>query len=76
MPNWSAAQDAELWRLYENNSIDSANSDSAYLFNITQEFFPEFVGVGTSGRNTAIRRLRNKNRIRNIQLNQAQRGGE
>ena len=66
--NWGVEQDNLLWSLYEQNLIDPHNNTPDYCFNITQQYFPDFCGNGTAGRNHTIRRLRDKNNIRIIQL--------
>ena len=59
-PRWTDQQDAQLWQLVRNNSINYQNLEPNYLFEVSQEFFPDFIGSGSSGRATAIQRLRKK----------------
>ena len=68
---WGGDQDELLWRKYHTGEIDPHNNDGAYVFWWTQTYFPQFQGEGRQGRDRAIRRGRNKNRIRLHQLNEA-----
>ena len=62
MLRWTDEQDAALRKLVNKNLITYTNLEPNYLFEVTQEYFPYFVVVGTgaSARNTAIQRLRKK----------------
>ena len=58
---WSTTEDEKLARLFKDNSIDwTEEGSNDYLWEKTQEFFPEFTGKGASGKANAIRRLRDK----------------
>lgn len=71
MPRWGADQDLLLWRLYSTNEIDPSNNEPEYLFESTQRYFKEFITPGKAGRDRAIARIRQKNRIRLHQLRRA-----
>ena len=60
MSRWSDEQDRLLRKLVRTNQINYQNLEPNYLFEVTQTYFPEFVGEGASARNTAIQRLRKK----------------
>ena len=60
MSRWTDKQDTELRKLVSKNIITYTNLEPNYLFEVTQEHFPDFVGTGPSARNTAIQRLRKK----------------
>ncbi len=61
MLRWTDKQDAALHKLVNKNLINYTNLEpNYYLFEVTQEYFPDFIGIGTSARNTAIQRLRKK----------------
>ena len=74
MPRWGNDQRTLLWELYRTNRIDPNNDEKGYVFEKTQQYFPEFVGVDQNGRDYAIRRLRNCNARRRIEL-ELERGG-
>jgi len=54
---WTDEQDAALRKLVNKNIITYTNLELNYLFEVTQEHFPDFIGTGASARNTAIQRL-------------------
>ena len=60
MLRWTDEQDAALRKLVNKNLINYTNLEPNYLFEVTQEYFPDFIGTGASARNTAIQRLRKK----------------
>jgi len=60
MSRWSNDQDLLLRKLVRKNEINYQNLEPNYLFEVTQTYFPEFVGEGASARSTAIQRLRKK----------------
>ena len=60
MSRWTDEQDTKLRNLVKNNSVTYTNLEPSYLFEVTQEYFPDFIGTGPSARNTAIQRLRKK----------------
>jgi hypothetical protein len=60
MSRWTDEQDAALRKLVSKNIITYTNLEPNYLFEVTQEHFPDFIGTGTCARNTAIQRLRKK----------------
>ena len=71
MPSWSIRQDEELADLIRSNDIlvdEAHESNRNYLWEVTQQYFPEFCGNGAPGKENAIRRLRAK--IRRWNLNQ------
>ena len=57
MSRWTDKQDAALRKLVNKNIITYTNLEPNYLFEVTQEHFPDFIGTGASARNTAIQRL-------------------
>ncbi len=57
MLRWTDEQDAALRKLVNKNLINYTNLKPSYLFEVTQEYFPDFIGTGASARNTAIQRL-------------------
>ena len=57
MLRWTDEQDAALRKLVNKNLINYTNLEPNYLFEVTQEYFPDFIGTGASARNTAIQRL-------------------
>ena len=61
---WSTEQDRSLWQLYGSGAVDCNNNDPNYLFDIATTYFP---GVFNS-RESAIRRLRQKNANRRAEL--------
>ena len=60
MVRWSEREDTLLRQLIRSGAINPSNLDPTYLFEITQQHFPEFVGVGQSGKDTATQWLRKK----------------
>jgi hypothetical protein len=60
MLRWTDEQDTALRNLVCKNLINYTNLEPNYLFEVTQEYFPDFIGTGASARNTAIQRLRKK----------------
>ena len=60
MSRWTDEQDTELRKLVSKNIITYTNLEPNYLFEVTQEHFPDFVGTGPSARKTAIQCLRKK----------------
>ena len=54
MPRWTDEQDTKLRNLVKNNSVTYTNLEPSYLFEVTQEYFPDFIGTGLRARNTAI----------------------
>ena len=60
MSRWTDEQDTLLRKLVARNIITYTNLEPNYLFEVTQEHFPSFVGTGPSARATAIQRLRKK----------------
>lgn len=60
MPRWSDNKDEALRKLVQKNIVDFTNNNPAYLFEVTQTYFPDFAGEGQGGRSTAIQRLRKK----------------
>ena len=58
---WTSTEDEQLVLLFKNNAIDfKREEDREYLWEKTQEHFPNHLGEGASGKNNAIRRLREK----------------
>lgn len=58
--SWSVAQENELQKLIRLNVVDYKNRNPEYLFQITEEHFPDYISPGSKGRNSAIQRMRNK----------------
>ena len=58
--SWSVKQEEALRDLIHNNIVDYRNRNPDYLFEITEEHFPDFISSGTAGRNAAIQRMRGK----------------
>ncbi len=58
--SWSGKQEEDLRDLIRNNIVDYRNRNPDYLFEITEEHFPDFISSGTAGRNAAIQRMRGK----------------
>ena len=57
MSRWTDEQDAALRKLVSKNIISYTNLEPNYLFEVTQEHFPDFIGTGTSAKNTILQRL-------------------
>ncbi len=60
MSRWSNKQDLFLCKLVKMNIVNYTNLKPNYLFDITQEHFPTFIGQGPTACSTAIQRLRKK----------------
>jgi hypothetical protein len=60
MSRWTDEQDTALRKLVKDNIITYTNLEPNYLFEVSQEHFPDFVGTGTSTKHTSIQRLRKK----------------
>jgi hypothetical protein len=60
MVRWAQAEDNLLRQLIRSGTVNPANLEPDYLFQVTQDHFPAFVGEGATGRSTAIQRLRRK----------------
>jgi hypothetical protein len=58
--NWGPNQDKLVGDLLRSNTIDYRNRTGEYLFAVSEEHFPKFITPGTTGRNSAIQRMRNK----------------
>jgi hypothetical protein len=58
--NWGPIQDKLVGDLLRSNTIDYRNRTGEYLFAVSEEHFPNFITPGTTGRNSAIQRMRNK----------------
>jgi hypothetical protein len=58
--SWSGKQGEALRDLIHNNIVDYRNRNPDYLFEITEEHFPDFISSGTAGRNATIQRMRGK----------------
>jgi hypothetical protein len=63
---WTKLDNARLWDLYRAGTIDPHNNDRDYLFQASQTYFPHC----SSNKETAIRRLRDKNKLRRLELQQ------
>ena len=57
MSRWTDKQDAELRQLVNKNILTYTNLEPNYLFEVTKEHFPSFIGTGSQARNTAVQRL-------------------
>jgi hypothetical protein len=60
MSCWTNEQDSQLRHLVKKKLVTYTNLATNYLFEVTQEHFPDFIGPGTHARTTAIQRLRRK----------------
>lgn len=60
MSRWGEEQDRQLRNLVRTNQINYLNLEPNYLFEVTQTYWPEFIGEGPSARNSANQRLRKK----------------
>ena len=58
--NWGPNQDKLVGDLLRSNTINYRNRTGEYLFAVSEEHFPKFITPGTTGRNSAIQRMRNK----------------
>ena len=58
--SWSGKQEKDLRDIISNNIVDYRNRNPDYLFEITEEHFPDFISSGAAGRNAAIQRMRGK----------------
>ncbi len=54
MSCWSDEQDILLRNLIKKNLVNYTNLEPNYLFEVTQEHFPNFIGTGASARSAAI----------------------
>jgi hypothetical protein len=54
---WSAVENSLLQKLICTGTINPSNSEPGYLFQITQDHFPAFLGVGATGWAYAIQHL-------------------
>jgi hypothetical protein len=63
---WMKSDNARLWDLYRAGTIDPHNNDREYLFQALQTHFPHC----SSNKETAICRLRDKNKLRRLELQQ------
>jgi hypothetical protein len=57
MSRWSDEQDVLLRNLLKKNLVNYTNLEPNYLFKVTQEHFPNFIGTGAAVRSAAIQRL-------------------
>ncbi len=57
MSRWTNKQDSQLRHLVKKNLVTYTNLEPNYLFEVTQEHFPDFIGTGTQAQTTAIQRL-------------------
>jgi hypothetical protein len=60
MSRWSSQEDRELRELVRKNIVNYSNLEPNYLFEVTQEHFPSFIGTGPAAQSTAIQRLLKK----------------
>ena len=58
--SWSKKQEDCLKYLIRSNTVDYKNQTPEYLFDITEQYFPEFISPGTQGRNSAIQHMQGK----------------
>jgi len=58
--SWSKVEEKELQRLLDANIVDYRNRSPDYLYQVTLDYFGDFISDGTQGRNSAIQRLRGK----------------
>ena len=61
---WNSQDDAKLWYHYRNGNIDPYNNNREYLLQKTQQYF----STKSHRPETAIRRLRDKNKRRKLEL--------
>lgn len=57
MVRWGPAEDLLLRQHIHSGLINPQNLDPIYLFQVTQDHFPAFIGEGASSRSTAIQCL-------------------
>ena len=57
MSSWINKQDSEFHQIVNKNLVNYTNLDPNYLFEVTQEHFPSFIGTGSSAGATAIQNL-------------------
>ena len=57
---WGKVQEDTLQRLLNSNTIDYRNRSPDYLYQVSQEYFGDFISEGPKGRNTAIQCMRGK----------------
>ena len=58
--SWSGKQEEDLRDLICYNIVDYRNRNPDYLFEITEEHFPDFISSDAAGRNAAIQCMRGK----------------
>ena len=58
--SWSGKQEEVLQDLIRNNVVSYRKRNPDYLFQITEEHFPDYITPGARGRNSAIQRMRGK----------------
>ena len=58
--SWSKVQEDKLQQLLANNIIDYRNRSPNYLYQVTQDYFGDFISEGPQGRNTVIQHMRGK----------------
>ena len=58
--SWSKVEEKELQRLLDTNIVDYRNRSPDYLYQVTLDYFGDFISDGPQGRNSAIQRLRGK----------------
>ncbi len=58
--SWSGKQEEDLRDLIRNNIVNYRNRNPDYLFEITEEHFPNFISSGAAGRKAAIQHMRGK----------------
>jgi hypothetical protein len=54
--NWGPQQD----KLLGANQVNYHDRTAEYLFGVTEKYFPTFITLGASGRNSAIQRMQGK----------------
>ncbi len=57
MSRWSNEQDLFLCKLVKKDIVNYTNLKPNYLFDITQEHFPNFIGQGPTACSTLIQRF-------------------
>jgi len=65
---WSNKQTTRLWKLYADNLIDPNNNNADYLWDKSQQYFPDFISTGPECKKSAVRRLQDKIVLRQNQL--------
>ena len=72
--NWGQTHDNRLWALYASNEWDHTRNDTEYIIGKVRTHFNDWLSsltAGERGVSQAVRRIREKNNIRTLQLEEA-----